>query len=275
MKTKNEKFVFENKKLSRKEKIKLGKLYLGIRKLICEETHEKGNNKEQRIKALEDNIIKVIKKYPELLHMTRYEWVSIEHYGVYYGKYSEDGETILYDFLHCGLENVLKELCQDIEVCKLNVHMGWNIVSQLAFDCFSRRLDLLNYILDMHPELLSHQDCNGYNPASRIIKSHYHEKDILKKFEPYILESLKDEKIATQQDSSGYNIGMLCAHFKLQEYFDVAYKNAVAREQKNENGETMKIIANNNGLIVPPLTDEEVYDFYNKRIEEKFEEMLK
>ena len=37
----------------------------------------------------------------------------------------------------------------------------------------------------------------------------------------------------------------------------------------------MKIIANNNGLIVPPLTDEEVYDFYNKRIEEKFEEMLK
>ena len=54
-----------------------------------------------------------------------------------------------------------------------------------------------------------------------------------------------------------YNLGMLCAKYKRQDLFNLAYQNPVAREQKNIDGYTMIDVALENGLTIPTLTDDE------------------
>ncbi len=61
---------------------------------------------------------------------------------------------------------------------------------------------------------------------------------------------------------------MYAAHYKNQELFDIAY-HPKARVQKNKQGDTMEMIANNNGLIIPPLTEEQVYDYHDEEISKK------
>ena len=45
--------------------------------------------------------------------------------------------------------------------------------------------------------------------------------------------------------------------------------------KKNDAGDTMEMIANNNGLIVPPLSDETVYNFYNGIVSKKVQDIRK
>ena len=57
-----DKFSFVHKKqLTRKQMQHYIKIYTGLEDLISKESYKEGNNKEQRMRALEDNIVKVIK----------------------------------------------------------------------------------------------------------------------------------------------------------------------------------------------------------------------
>lgn len=278
-----DKFEFvHSKALTKKEK----KFYVNLYKQLCclidDEYRKKGNNKQQRMKALQDNLYKVIKQYPELLYINRYILESEPPFrtGSYY-------YTFLYELMEYDLYELIEKLCDDVEVCKLTTCFGrpliyWLIPKdphpdnyQFDIDCYNKKIKSVLSILEKHPELLYFQDNEGYNLAGRIISQYSNGSKYLKPFIPYILDSIKDSLIAEQQTKKGYNLGMLCAYYKHQELFEIAYNNTKARMQKNNAGDTMEMIANNNGLIIPPLSDEQIYDFYNEIISKKIDDICK
>lgn len=284
-----DKFEFEHdKQLSKKEKTNYIKIFDGLCKLIREECSDNGNNREQRINALEDNLYNIIKKYPELLNMKKYVFCKYPYQKnrdfYYYGR------TFLYYLNFHELYNIIDKLCDDIEICKQptieykslffdlipTIPMNYMLDPQHWLEEYNKKSKLIISILKKHPELLSFKNkINGNNFASQILSNFGENDKYLKPFMPYILESLNNSEIATQTNKSGYNLGMLCALYKQQELFEMAYKNPKARLQKNNVGNTMEMIAKNKGLIIPLLPNKEVYDFHNQIIRGKIENICK
>ncbi len=296
-KKEDKKYVYNSKKdryeftrdnnLTKKEKIFYVELFEKLCKLMSDECYKDGYNKKQRIKALEDNLLKVIQKYPELLFMKKY---NINHSTVGYEirTYYDNSITFLYEVVASyKLYNVIEQLCvENIDICSFHTFdkrkLFFEIIPekpnakyQHSIDEYNAKSKLALSLLEKHPSLLYLKNRWGENFANVILRSYSSDSEYIKPFMPYILKSLNNTEIATQQDYYGYNLGMVCALNKHQELFDIAYQNPKARLQKNDDGETMEMIANNTGLIVPPLTDEQVYEFYNERINKKIEDICK
>ncbi|MBE7074962.1 MAG: hypothetical protein E7376_03190 [Clostridiales bacterium] len=280
-------FYEGNKKLTRKEKKFLEKLFRNLSTLIeneCKNAKE-GQNREQRIRALEDNLLKVINQYPELLYVVRYDCYPAA--GGFPTNYSIYGKSILFDIKTNGLNNLLKELAKDPEICKVTVSSNTCLLFKLIPDPpfsdiersvkeYKKELDLFKEIYETNPELIYFQDQKGKSICHYILENDYNRYNkYIQDLEPYMLESLKSNSIVTYQDKNGNNLGMLFAKKGLQKLFNEAFSNQEARMQKNNSGETMEIIANNKGLIIPPLTDKQVYDFYNSIISKKIDKLCK
>lgn len=280
------KYEFEHSKsLTRKEKKYYARVFDELCKLISDECYKKGNNREQRIKALENNLFNVIKKYPELLYIKKYIYQQTSSAGSTVGYY-DYSRTFLYELYAFEMYDLIEKLCEDVEICKLPTFGDSSLFFRLipsepdpkhqnCVDEFNKKSKLITNILQKHPELLSFKNQWENNFAGEIISNFKPNSEFIKPFIPFIHASLEDSEIATQQNNRGFNIGMLCAHYKHQELFNVAFQNSSARAQKNDVDDTMEMIANNNGLIVPPLSDKQVYDHYNEVVSKKIEEICK
>lgn len=295
-KKEDKKYVYNSKKdryeftrdnnLTKKEKIFYVELFEKLCKLMSDECYKDGYNKKQRIKALEDNLLKVIQKYPELLFMKKYN-INHSTVGCETLTYYNYSITFLYEVAFYKLYNVIEQLCvENLDICSFPTFdkrkLFFDIIPekpnakyQHSIDEYNAKRKLTLSLLEKHPALLYLKDGWGENFANIILRSYSSDSEFIKPFMPYILKSLNNTEIATQKDYYGCNLGMVCALKKDQELFDIAYQNPKARLQKNNDGETMEMIANNNGLIVPPLTDEQVYEFYNERMNKKIEDICK
>ena len=87
--------------------------------------------------------------------------------------------------------------------------------------------------------------------------------------------ALKDNIASTQQNSNGYNIGMLVACGKDQELFDIAVKNTDAKLQTNNYGYNMVMLALKNGLDVSLPEKNNTKEYYELLINKKVNDICK
>ncbi len=160
-----------------------------------------------------------------------------------------------------------------MEVCKLDFWEDNNVMEYVTYICTKEESNkLLAYILHTNPTLIRHISHRfGYNIGMSCVKFCSNTDT----FDYIVKATINDEVASLQTDPRGNNIGMLCAEQKKQELFNLAYQNPKARLQKNRNGDNMAMIAQNNGLIVPPLSEEEVKEYYEQIITEKVDEICK
>ena len=261
------------KKLTKKQKQHYIKIYEGLVKLIKEECSKKGENQEQRIKALQATLITVVSRYPELLYMKSYE-----------GDKDAYSTTFQQKLNIYGLIDVLENICQDVNVCELeafgHISLLFSIVIYKNFDFAKgqdeKRFELVKSLLKKHPELLTFRDGRyNENLGMYLIRELNADNKQAELLIPIIKMFIEDPDACRQRDGDGYNLGMLAAKYKIKELFDLAVKNAQARKQKNFNGDTMEIIAKNNGIQVPTLTDKEIYFHYREILDEKIDDICK
>ncbi len=277
----NDKFEFiHNKLLTKKQKQHYIKIYTGLVKLIEDESRKTGDNQKQRINVLQDKLISIIQSYPELLYMKHYKY-NKSYLEPYHDDYSISFQKHL---LNREFFGVLENICQNIDICKLEAFMGSSLLFLIApFGGFSldkdfdeKRLQLVRTLLKKHPELFTFKDENYNQNLGMYLIGSINDDNQLSDEQTQIVKQFIEHPIAClQQDGTGCNLGMLAAYYKNQELFDLAYQNPKARMQKNKHGDTMEMIANNNGLIIPPLTDEQVYDFYNEIISKKIDDICR
>lgn len=243
--------------LKKKKVIDIYKKLVSLMKKIDDEN---GNIKEIKKSILEDKLIEVIKEYPELLYITRIADHDIR-------------STFAFEAHDNKYMRLFDEITNHEDVCSNPFYLCWNLLEYLAYYEKENDNTSIYSIIHKHPSLLTYQNSYGYNIAMDIVR--FQNDSCVKHFMPIIESAIKDPVASTQQNNKGYNIGMLCAEYKYQQLFDLAYKNAAAREQVNNNGDNMVMIAQNNGLIIPPLSEEEVRDYYKSRIESQIDEICK
>ncbi|MBE7074496.1 MAG: hypothetical protein E7376_00730 [Clostridiales bacterium] len=256
-------FVYLGEKhISFSKKKKLEKMFFALKELMIKTSRESGNNAEIKKQVLENKLIEVVKEYPELIFCA--EKITEE---IYDGWWQTHNESFLYTAFDKKYYNLVKEITNNKEVCTMLFDDHGNsfiefIAIMSHYECAQ---ELLFDILDKHPTLLRHKGKNGNNLACFAA---YRYKDV-----PYlkelIIRTINDEGACYQLNDKGNNIGMVCAKNGYQELFDLAYKNILARAQINKNGDNMAMIAQNNGLIVPPLSKQEVKEFYEEQINNK------
>ena len=266
-----EKIVFECK-VKRKEKEALIKIFNWcIKQLRNVNRSDKGANNIAKINALEDKITEIVEVLPKLKYMKK------EHY---------DGFNLVHVDIIAELAagnrmyKLLKECCTPPQTTLITGYHGFTMLEHLAIhmdwsyakshEDKQKIVDIiLNAIQD--DKVLFHKGLNGQNFGMFCINHLDRNTELKSVVELFIT----NPETATMQDANGNNIGMLCAICNQQELFELAYKNPVARLQRNNKGETMALIANNNGLLVPPLTEQELYEEYSNIYEEQIKNLCK
>jgi len=272
-------FKFENKDLSYKEKKKLAQIFVEIERLIndvCDIQIERGGHhwkrpilsdeeakelqakmkeKEQKIDVLQDKLIMVFEKYPELLRMTKKE-----------DRRTSDFLKILTNKKLC---RTLKHLLQkDETLCYKENELGYNIISLLAMSWHGELCDLLLELVNENKNLLKHQDSSG-----RTLAMHC-DFVVSGKLDDIVKMSLQDDEIALLQDKSGNNLGMVCAWKKRQDLFDLAYQNEKLRKQTDHFGFSMYDKARMQGLKLPELTKDEQREIIDKNMSKRIDYIL-
>ena len=246
----NDKFEFiHNKQLTKKQKQHYIKIYTGLVKLMQDESRKIGNNQKKRINVLQDQLISVIQRYPELLYMKYYQYNN-----AYPNSYHDDhAGSFQLQLLNYELFEVLENICQDINICKLEALMGRSLLFLIApwgnfstsKDFDEKRLQLVKTLLKKHPELLTFIDQKYNQNLGMYLIGSINDDNQLADERTQIVKQFIEHPIASlQQDENGCNLGMYAAHYKNQELFDIAYQNPKARVQKNKQGDTMEMIAN-------------------------------
>ena len=262
-----EKIVFECK-VKRKEKEALVKIFNWcIKELWNVNRSDKGANNTAKINALEDKITEMVEVLPKLKYMKK-------EIGSYCTR------TIAELAASKQMFKLLKECCVPAHTVLVKGDCGFTFLEHLVIhfnSTYSKTEEdrkiiqkiILNALED--EKVLKYTNSRGENFGMFCV-SHLKEcPELIPVVEKYIL----NPETATMQDGAGYNIGMKCARFKQQELFELAYKNPVARHQRNNKGETMALIANNNGILVPPLTEDELYEEYTFIYEELLKNLCK
>ena len=261
------KMVFDIK-VSKKEKEALTRIFNWcIEQLYSVNRSDKGANNTAKINALEDKITEMVEVLPKLKYMKK----EIDPYCT---------KTIAELAASKQMVKLLKECCAPAHTVLVKGDSGFTMLEHLAIhfngsytETEEDRKILQKIILNAleDEKVLKYTNSRGENFGMFCV-SHLKEcPELIPVVEKYIL----NPETATMQDGAGYNIGMECARFKQQELFELAYKNPVARLQRNNKGETMALIANNNGILVPPLTEDELYEKYTFIYEELLKNFCK
>ncbi len=265
-----ERIVFECK-VSRKEKEALIKIFNWcIEQLHSVSRSDKGANNIARINALEDKITEIIEVLPKLKYMKK------EHYK---GSNLVHVDIIAESAASNRMYKLLAECC-NCDAILLTGHCGFTMLEYFAIHMdwsYAKNSEdkqkivdiILNAIQD--EKVLFHKGFSGKNFGMFCVDHLDKNPELISVVEKYIT----NPETALMQDDNGFNIGMECARLKEQELFELAYKNPGARNQRNNKGETMALIANNNGMLVPPLTEQELYEEYSSIYEEQIKNLTK
>lgn len=256
-----------NNRISFKKRKKLEEMIKKLTELMYDINRKDGNNKLVKKQILEEKLIDVIKTYPELMYMLHYTLNNSDHF--------DRTHSFAYYALEYEYYKLLKEMCNSQDVCTMQMWDGNITIEYLAL---TDRYPLLFEILDEHPCLLRYPTSSSENLGLEFaykINNDNKNTNIDANAIEFIKRFINDEIACLQVDKNGNNIGMLCAKHKNQELFELADKNPKARQQVNKDGDNMEMIANNNGLIVPPLSEEEVRDYYKEQLCKKVDEICK
>lgn len=261
-----EKYIYVgNNHISFKKRKKLEDIFKKLTSLMHDISREDGNNKDVKKQILEEKLIEVIKTHPEIMYML--------HYGPDSCGYFSRTASFAYYCLEYGYLKLFDELCNNKDVCTMQM---WDDKTTIGYLALMDRYPLLMQILEKHPDLIRHQTKDGNLWLDFAYKMNHinTDKNIIN-LNKLLKKVIMDDIACLQVDKNGNNIGMLCAKYKNQELFELAYKNPEARKQVNKDGDNMAMIANNNGLIVPPLSEEEVKEFYTQQIHSKVDEICR
>ena len=243
--------------ISPAKKKKLFNIYNGLYELMNKINSKKGNNAEIQKQIFENKLIEVFREYPELLYINT----------------DELNKSFLYHAIGNNYFNFVKEMLQNEEVCKMSIWSNVSVIEDLLVYTKDEKYHNIAYqAINTFPRLLRSTICgNGFNLGMQLCDR---EKltDIQAKI---VYMTIEDEIACLQTSPKGNNIGMLCAKYKKQEFFEKAFKNPRARLQRNKDGDNMEMMAQKNGLIIPPLTEKEVREFYEESISKQIDELCK